>query len=224
MKTLSLVLLWSLEFGAGDSLRAAEVPTGFVEETLATGLNAATAIAPAPDGRIFIADQTGPLRVWKDGRVLDRPALDLSGKLDTYWERGLVGVTLARDFPRTPHLFLLYVAKAPFTHHVVSRFTLSGDVADPASEKVLLQGDDQKLLGGSQPGGHQGGPIRFGPDGQLYVALGEQTAGKPSQSLSTLQGKILRLNPDGSIPEENPFFAQTTGKYRAIWALGLRNP
>src|SRR5205085_7719590 len=89
---------------------------------------------------------------------------------------------------------------------------------------VLLEGDDQAKLGGSQPGGHQGGPLRFGNDGRLYVPLGEQTAGEPSQRLDTLQGKILRLNADGSIPEDNPFFARPTGKYRPTWAYGARNP
>jgi hypothetical protein len=109
-------------------------------------------------------------------------------------------------------------------HHVLSQFTLNGDIVDPASEKVLLEGDDQAKLGGHQPAGHQGGPLRFGPDGKLYIALGEQTARDPSQRLDTLQGKLLRINSDGSIPEDNPFNTQTTGKYRAIWAYGLRNP
>ena len=202
---------------------AVDVPAGFVVETLATNLNATTAITAAPDGRIFIADQTGPLRVWKNGRVLPRPALDLSDRVDDYWERGLIGVTLHPDFPRTPHLFVVYVARKPFTHHVVSRFTIIGDQADAASELILLEGDDQKTLGGTVPHGHQGGPIRFGPDGKVYVSIGEQTAGQPAQSLNTLQGKILRLNPEGSIPPDNPFFTQTAGKYRAIWAYGIRN-
>ncbi|MCI0745599.1 MAG: PQQ-dependent sugar dehydrogenase, partial [Verrucomicrobia subdivision 3 bacterium] len=216
---LITVSLITVCFPAG----ALELPPGFVADTLATNLNAAAALAVAPDGRIFIAEQTGPLRVWKDGRLLPTPALDLTARVDSFWERGLVGVTLALDFPHSPHLFVLYVARSPFTHHVLSRFTLNGDVADPASEKVLLEGDDQNLLGGSQPGGHQGGPLRFGSDGKLYVSIGEQTAGEPAQKLATLQGKILRLNPDGSIPDDNPFLAQTTGKYRAIYALGLRN-
>jgi hypothetical protein len=111
--------------------------------------------------------------------------------VDDYWERGLIGVTLHPDFPRTPHLFVLYVAKQPFTRQFSADSRLIGDQADPRSEMVLLEGDDQKLFGGTQPGGHQGGPIRFGPDGKLYVALGEQTAGKPSQSLQALQGKFF---------------------------------
>jgi glucose/arabinose dehydrogenase len=214
---------WLLIILAVTRVCAVEVPDGFVVETLATNLNALTALTVAPDGRIFIADQTGPLRVWKNGRVLPRPALDLSDRVEDYWERGLIGVTLHPDFPRTPHLFVVYVAKKPFTHHVVSRFTMIGDQADAASELILLEGDDQKTLGGTIPHGHQGGPICFGSDGKLYVSIGEQTAGQPAQSLNTLQGKILRLNADGSIPPDNPFFSQTAGKYRAIWAYGVRN-
>ena len=97
-------------------------------------------------------------------------------------------------------------------------------MAVPGSELVLLEGDDQAKLGGNVPAGHQGGALHFGKDGKLYVALGDQTAGLPAQELTTFQGKLLRLNPDGSIPEDNPFCQTARGKYRAIWALGLRNP
>lgn len=203
-------------------LAAVELPLGFVAETLATNLNAATAIAPAPDGRIFIADQTGRLLVWKNGAVLERPALALH--VTDYWERGLIGITLHPDFSRTSHIHLLYVIDRPFVHHVLSRFTLKGDVVEPGSEQILFEGDDQAMLGGTIPAGHQGGPLRFGPDGKLYVGLGEQTAGEPAQRLNTLQGKILRLNADGSIPGDNPFFSTAEGKYRAIFAYGIRNP
>ncbi len=201
---------------------SAQLPAGFVEETLATNLNAATAMAPISDGRILLADQTGKLLLWKNGRVLDRPALTLH--VTDYWERGLIGFALHPDYPRTPYLFALYVTDRPFVHHVLSRFDFNGDFANPSSEKILLEGDDQARLGGKLPWGHQGGPLRVGPDGKLFVGLGEQTAGEPSQKLDTLQGKILRINTDGSIPEDNPFFGKTAGKYRAIWAYGMRNP
>ncbi|HAV63468.1 MAG TPA: hypothetical protein DCY13_14010, partial [Verrucomicrobiales bacterium] len=213
-----LVGVWSFCGSAQD------LPSGFTAETVVAGINAATALTIAPDGRVFLAEQTGALRVFKDDRVLPEPALDLGKRLDTYWERGLIGVTLHPEFPRTPYLFVVYVAKEPFAHHVVSRFTVTGDCIDPASELVLLKGDDQATMGGFKPSGHQGGPIRVGPDGKLYIGLGEQTASKPSQALDTLIGKILRINLDGSIPEDNPLYTQTTGKYRAIWAYGIRNP
>ena len=221
-----LLVFWVSQF-RGSTI-AAELPSGFVAETIATSLNCATAIVPAPDGRVFIAEQTGRLLVWKNGRVLETPALTLH--VTDYWERGLIGLALHPDFPRAPHIYALYVTDKPFVHHVLSRFTFQQaggtltDIIDPASERILLEGDDQAKLGGSQPGGHQGGPLCFGGDGKLYVALGEQTAGEPSQKLTTLQGKVLRLNPDGTIPDDNPFLQQTTGKYRTIFALGVRNP
>ncbi len=221
------VLAWIVAFETALAWipgHAMDVADGFTADVLATDLNAAAAMAVAPDGRVFIAEQTGLLRVWKDGRLAPKPALDLSERLDTYWERGLIGVALHPDFPHTPHLFVLYVAKEPFPHHVVSRFTVVGDQVDASSEHVLLEGDDQSKIGGTVPWGHQGGPLCFGPDGCLYIGLGEQTAGAPAQSLEALSGKILRLHTDGRVPEDNPFFGQTAGKYRAIWALGIRNP
>jgi putative heme-binding domain-containing protein len=198
------------------------LPAGFQAEVVAAGLTGATAIEIAADGRIFICEQTGALRVVKAGELLQKPFVKLA--VDSAWERGLIGVTVAPDFPRTPHIFVCYVAAKPYPHHVVSRFTAAGDVAEPGSEKILLEGDDQTKLGGSVPAGHQGGALHFGKDGKLYVAIGDQTAGKPAQALDSLLGRLLRINPDGSIPDDNPFVGKTSGKYRATWALGLRNP
>jgi putative heme-binding domain-containing protein len=198
------------------------LPKGFKAEVVATGLTGATALEVASDGRVFVCEQTGTLRVIKNGKLLPAPFIKLP--VDSSWERGLIGVTVAPDFPETPHVFVCYVAAKPYPHHVISRFTAAGDVATPGSEKILLEGDDQTKLGGDVPAGHQGGAIHFGKDGKLYVAIGDQTAGKPAQNLNSLQGKLLRLNPDGSIPEDNPFSSKATGKYRATWALGLRNP
>ncbi len=199
-----------------------KVPTGFEVRTIAVGLSAATAIEVTRDGRVLICEQTGALRVIKDGRLLDAPFVTLP--VDSHWERGLIGVTVDPDFPSVPHVYVCYVAKEPYPHHRVSRFTAAGDVAVVGSEQILLAGDDQRTLGGKIPGGHQGGALHFDRDGKLYIAIGEQTAETPAQRLDTFQGKILRINRDGSIPDDNPFIDQTNGKYRAIWALGLRNP
>jgi glucose/arabinose dehydrogenase len=203
------------------SAPAQEVPSGFDATVLVTNLNAATTLTVASDGRIFLAEQTGVIRLWKDGGIMDRPVIELL--VTDYWERGLIGLALDPDFPRNPHLYILCVVAEPFVHHVLSRFDLRGDTADPASERILLRGDDQATMGGFQPAGHQGGPLAFGSDGCLYVAIGEQTASEPSQRLDTFLGKILRLDPDGSIPADNPFHSQTSGKYRAIYAVGIRN-
>ncbi|MBI4607050.1 MAG: PQQ-dependent sugar dehydrogenase [Planctomycetes bacterium] len=201
---------------------AASFPEGFEDEVIATGLTGATAMAAAPDGRIFVCEQTGALRAVKDGRLLGAPFLTL--EVDSSWERGLIGIALDPRFPAEPHVFVVYVAPRPYPHHRVSRFTASGDGATPGSEVLLLEGDDQRSLGGSVPAGHQGGGIRFGLDGCLYIGIGEQTAGFPSQKLDTFQGKLLRIRPDGSIPPDNPFLEKASGKYRAVWAIGLRNP
>jgi glucose/arabinose dehydrogenase len=106
----------------------------------------------------------------------------------------------------------------------VSRFTADGDIAAGHSEFLLLEGDDQRHLGGNVSAGHQGGAIHFGADGTVFIAIGEHTAETPAQELTTFQGKILRINRDGSIPADNPFLPETKGKYGAIWARGLRNP
>jgi putative heme-binding domain-containing protein len=201
---------------------AVTLPDGFAVEPIAVGLTGATAMEVTPDGRVFVCEQTGSLRVVKDGRLLEEPLLRVP--VTSTWERGLIGVTVAPDFPRTPHVFVCYVAGKPYPHHIISRWTARGDRAEPGSEVVSFEGDDQTKLGGFKPDGHQGGAIHFGGDGKLYVAIGEQTAASPSQDMGSLLGKMLRLNVDGSIPPDNPFFTTATGKYRSIWALGLRNP
>jgi putative heme-binding domain-containing protein len=143
------------------------LPAGFKAEVVAGGLTGATALEVAPDGRIFVCEQTGRLRVIKHGKLLAEPFVTLP--VDATWERGLIGVTVAPDFPKTPHVFVCYVAAKPYPHHVVSRFTARGDVAEPGGEKILLEGDDQTGLGGTVPAGHQGGAIHFGTGALLRI-------------------------------------------------------
>ena len=196
-----------------------ELPHGFSWSEIASGFTGATAMAVAPDGRVFVCEQTGTLRVVKDGRLLDRPFLRV--EVDSWWERGLIGVALDPNFASNGFVYVCYVAKAPYPHHKVSRFTARGDVAAEGSEAVLLEGDDQNPIGGQYPFGHQGGALHFGGDGHLYLGLGEQSVGWPAQRMDMLQGKLVRIRPDGTIPADNPFVGVTKGKYRAIWALGL---
>ena len=188
--------------GLGPGLPAAILPPGFEETVVVENINAATVISILPDGRVLYAEQTGFLRMVVGEQLLPEPVLDISARMDDYWERGLIGVTYDQDFPHSPYVYLVYVAKEPYTHHVVSRFTLEGNRIDPASERILLKGDDQSKIAGRVPAGHQGGSIRQGPEGKLYIAIGEHLNGEASQSLSTFQGKILRIRPDGSIPED----------------------
>ncbi len=207
--------------GSGDP-GPLRLPAGFSAETVVSGFTGATAMEVAPHGRILVCEQTGALRVVKDGAFLEKPLLSL--EVDSQWERGLIGVALDPEFPTNGFVYVNYVSPRPYPHHRISRFTAKGEVAARGSELVLLEGDDQTKMGGAIPAGHQGGAIHFGTDGKLYVAIGEQTAGAPAQKLDTLLGKLLRINGDGTIPADNPFYSKAKGKYRAIWARGLRNP
>jgi uncharacterized repeat protein (TIGR03806 family) len=217
--TLAGMVLLAL-FAGGAA--AGTLPDGFEESEIAAGFTGATAMEVAPDGRVFLCEQTGALRVIKGGVLLPAPFVTVA--VDSSWERGLLGIAFDPHFEANGYVYLMYVAPTPYPHHRISRFTARGDAAVPDSEVVLFEGDDQEKLGGGVKNGHQGGALHFGKDGKLYAALGDQTAGAPAQDLDTLLGKLLRLNPDGTIPVDNPFFRQTSGKYRAIWARGLRNP
>jgi glucose/arabinose dehydrogenase len=193
------------------------VPAGFVDESVVTGLNLPTAAQFLPDGRLLIAEQGGTLRVVKDGTLLPTPALSLT--VDSQGERGLIGVTADPDFATNHFIYVYHTLPSAPIHNQVSRFTLTGDVADPSSEVDLLDLDNL-----STATNHNGGSLHFGTDDKLYVAVGENALGANAQSLNNRLGKILRINPDGSIPADNPFFNTAAGANRAIWAYGLRNP
>lgn len=199
-----------------------EVPPRFLVDTVCDEIDAAVSMALAQDGRVFVCEQMGTVRIVKNGALLAEPFARLA--VDDFWERGVVGVALHPRFPEEPFVYVHYVRKTPFIHHTVSRFTARGDAAEPESELVIIEAEDQSLKVGKYPGAHQGGAMRFGADGRLYVTIGEHNVRDPAQSLESLHGKILRFNPDGSIPEDNPFFHKAEGKQRAIYALGLRNP
>src|SRR5882672_1360243 len=218
-KILRLLSVLVIVFLAGIffSFDAATLPTGFTETMIANGLSSPTAMDFAPDGRLFVCLQGGQLRVIKNGSLLATPFVTLT--VDSAGERGLLGVTFDPNFSANNFVYVYYTVPGSPAHNRVSRFTASGDVATPGSEFVLLNLNDL-----SSAGNHNGGAIHFGPDGKLYIAVGENANGSNSQTLSNLLGKMLRINSDGTIPTDNPFFNTATGVNRAIWALGLRNP
>jgi glucose/arabinose dehydrogenase len=210
-----LLALWL----AGAPARAATVPPGFTDSTVASGLASPTAMEIAPDGRIFVSQQAGALRVIKNGSLLATPFLSLA--VNSSCERGLLGVAFDPAFASNRHLYVYYTTAAAPIHNRVSRFTASAanpDVVQAGSEVVLL---DLESLSATN---HNGGALHFGADGKLYVAAGENAVGSNSQALTNLLGKILRIDADGTIPADNPFYATASGKNRAIWARGLRNP
>src|SRR6266550_3175173 len=200
-----------------SSLTAATLPSGFSETQIAGGLSSPTAMEIAPDGRIFVCLQGGQLRVIKNGVLLATPFVSLT--VDSSGERGLLGITFDPNFSSNNFVYVYYTVPGSPAHNRVSRFTANGDVAMAGSEFILLDLDN---LSGA--GNHNGGAIHFGSDGKLYIAVGDNANRANSQTLSNRLGKVLRVNSDGSIPADNPFFNTAQGANRSIWALGLRNP
>jgi glucose/arabinose dehydrogenase len=194
---------------------AAPIPSGFSEALVANGLVNPTAMEFAPDGRLFVCEQAGRLRVIKNGVLLSTPFLTVS--VNSNGERGLLGIAFDPAFSSNGYVYVYYTVPAPL-HNRVSRFRANGDVAVGGSETILFDLDPLSATN------HNGGAVHFGQDGKLYFAAGDNAVSSNSQSLATVLGKILRINPDGSIPTDNPFYASTTGANRAIWAYGLRNP
>jgi glucose/arabinose dehydrogenase len=208
----TIILLSGLSF----SVSGATLPPGFVETTVASGIASPTAMAIAPDGRIFVCSQTGALRVIKNGVLLAPPFVTLS--VDSVGERGLLGVAVDPYFTLNHYIYLYYTVPGTPSHNRVVRFTANGDVALTGTRVILLE-----LNPLSTATNHNGGALHFGADGKLYIAVGDNAKGSNSQNLSNLLGKILRINSDGSIPTDNPFIQSTTARHE-IWALGLRNP
>jgi len=199
---------------ATGNILAAGLPPGFAEIALAEGLNP-TAMALAPHGSIFLAQKDGRVLLLHDDELHDEPFLTLV--VDDFNERGLAGIAVHPNFEHEPWVYLYYTVPGG-THNRVSRVLANGDFAVPGSEQVLLELDP---MNGAI---HNGGALVFGPDGCLYIGSGDGAVPANAQNLNSLLGKILRLNPDGSIPGTNPYFHQVSGNKRAIFALGVRNP
>jgi glucose/arabinose dehydrogenase len=222
LNLFAALLFSGLSIVSPFAVRAATLPANFTETQLASGLTNPTAMAFAPDGRLFVCQQGGQLRVIKNGSLLATPFVTVT--VDSAGERGLLGVAFDPNFATNQFVYVYYTATTPTTHNRVSRFTANGDVALAGSELVIF--DLNNLSGATN---HNGGAIHFGPDGKLYLAVGENASGANSQTVGNLLGKILRINSDGTIPTDNPttfpgIAGSPSGNNRAIWSVGLRNP
>jgi glucose/arabinose dehydrogenase len=215
-----------LALSLGPAQGAATLPLGFTDSQVASGLTAPTDIEFAPDGRLFATEEAGRVRIAKPDGTL-ATFLNISTKVDATGDRGLQALTFDPNFATNRYLYLHYTRKATSTtpvHNRIVRVTASGDKVVAGSEKLIFRLGNQGTRAG-----HQGGAIDFGKDGKLYVATGDNqtpTDVSPhvSQQLTNLFGKMVRINKSGTIPTDNPFYATASGKNRAIWALGLRNP
>lgn len=174
--------------------------------TVAAGLEVPWALAFASDGRLFVTERPGRLRVISEGQLVAEPLATL--EVAQSGEAGLMGLALAPDFDRSGQLYVCYTARRPSVNRV-SRLTVRERRA--SDERIVL--DDLPAAGI-----HDGCRLKFGPDGKLYVTLGDAARPADAQRREVLAGKILRLEPDGSVPAGNPF------RDSPVWSLGHRNP
>ena len=211
----ALILVFTSLFISTSYSNAQTYPTGFQQVLVANGISNPTVMEFAPDGRLFVAQQTGALRIIENGVLLATPAITLS--VNSSGERGLLGIAFDPNFT-TNHFIYLYYTLSSAANNRISRFTMNGNTIVAGSESVVLNLDPL-----SSATNHNGGTIQFGPDGKLYVGVGENANSANSQNLDTYLGKILRINSDGSVPAGNPFTGGTAQRQR-VWESGMRNP
>lgn len=228
-KVLSFFLIFSvilhpLFFFLSPKQALAAPPENFVNETLFTNLNQPTGIEFLPDGRLLVITRFGSIRIAQPGSTqLDTtPVLTLTNINTEQGERGLVGITKDPQFSENGYIYVFYTANSPLRDRV-SRFTMTGNTASLSSEVVLWQDNVTAEFW------HHGGTVAFGPDGKLYISTGDgfdtsSGSNHVSQRLNSYHGKILRINSDGTVPIDNPFYDGSGPNLDAIWARGLRNP
>ncbi len=208
-------------------------PAGYAWQEVVGGLTQPVGLVNAGDGsgRLFILEQAGLILILKDGSVLPTPFLDLTSRVNCCGERGLLGLAFHPRYAQNGYFYVDYTEKtADGLYVVIERYHVSASNPDQADPKSA-----QRLIYAEKPGSppfqnHNGGQLRFGPDGYLYIGMGDGgSEGDPlgiGQSLQTLWGKILRIDVDSGdpygIPADNPY--ANGGGLPEIWAYGLRNP
>jgi glucose/arabinose dehydrogenase len=216
---------------AGDTTIARDAAAGGAKLTRIGRFDSPVYVTQPPDERrrLFVVEQGGRIVVVRDGHALPTPFLDLSAQVVAGGEQGLLGLAFAPDYPQSGRFYVDYTDTNGDTRIVEYRRGASPDRADPGSARQLIFQDQPES-------NHNGGQLAFGPDGLLYVGLGDGGGGYDqhgpignAQSLGTLLGKILRIDarPSGGrpyrIPAGNPFVGRAGAK-PAIYAWGLRNP
>jgi glucose/arabinose dehydrogenase len=224
------LLIWLPAACGSDAATAAGPPEGAVAvglQEVASGLSLPLYLTapPGDTGRLFIVEKGGAIRIVKGGTLLPTPFLDLTGRVSTGGEQGLLGLAFDPGYADNGRFVVHYTDLSGNT--VVSLFRVTDgdpDRADPATETIVLTAE--------QPfSNHNGGQILFGPDGMLYVGLGDGGGsgdpGDRGQSLTDLLGGILRVDVSSgtsyTVPPDNPFVGRTDARPE-IWSFGLRNP
>ncbi len=197
----------------------ASIGGSFKNEILLTGLTLPTVLKFLPDGKMLIAELGGRVVVLRPGAtaVDVAPFLQLSNIGTLNGQQGIMDIVLDPAFSTNGHYYVFYTLGTP-NRDRVSRFTASGLTTQLATETLVWQDDADAHEE------HHGGALTFASDGKLYITTGEHFDAPLAQSLQSYRGKILRLNRDGTVPTDNPFFDGAGPNKDAIWALGLRNP
>ncbi len=196
-------------------------PAGFQESVVSTGLSAPTDMLFAPDGRLFVAEKSGRVRVIEDGVLLEDPFLEVAA--DPQGHHGLLSLVFDPNFENNGYIYVFYTVAEGDPAVRLSRFQVSNtdpNVADPNSETLMI--DDIVMPIDI----HDGGGMKFGTDGMLYVGIGDGGIAESAQDMTSLQGKLLRLdvtNFPNVIPADNPYVG-VPGVREEIYAAGLRNP
>jgi glucose/arabinose dehydrogenase len=206
---LTFIFLFSI------TLHSQNYPAGFSQVAVGN-VYYPTSMAKAPDGRIFLTEKAGKVRILKNGVVLSTNFITLS--VNQTAERGISSIAIDPDFNTNKYVYVYYTTNTNPIRNRLSRFTANGDVAVAGSEVVLI--DFDPVVNAI----HNGGGMAFGPDGKLYLGMGEDHVPSNAQDLSNCKGKILRLNKDGSSPADNPFASSSNINTKRIWCYGLRNP
>ena len=207
-----LNLVTSSLVGNSTTKTTQAVDAAAASSVVASRLREPTDFQFLPDGRILVAEKGGTLRIVDDGVVSKRPV----GRLWvlTQGERGLDGLAVDPDFADNGYIYVAYTTLGGRDR--LARLTVDGDKVVFGSQKVLLQSTDRSALF------HHGGALGFGPDGTLYWGVGDNKNGANAQDLGTIHGKIIRINPDGTVPSDNPDLGPDA--LPQIYAYGFRNP
>ena len=250
MRRLAVFLAAAVAIPLALAAPAAAVNTrpGMVTTTVASGFTYPTSVEFLPDGRMLVADKQGAVWLVINGVTQATPVIDLRSRINSYWDRGMVGMAVDPNFATNGYIYLYYVLEnstgdAGTKTARLSRFTMVGAIADPATEFIVLGHQDPTTATCANlpvnadciPAdfyGHQGGGLQFASDGSLWFSIGDSASwdvvddrALRAQDLTTLSGKLLHITPVGKGVASNPFWTGNADDIKSkIYAYGFRNP